>query len=80
MEAVIRKWGNSPALRLPKALLEQIGWSLEQKLEMVVEDGKLILQPATRVSYALDDLLGEMSEDNLHDEVSFGGIVGKELF
>jgi antitoxin MazE len=80
MEGVIRKWGNSPALRLPKALLEQMGWGLEQKLDLVVADGKLILQPAARVSYALDDLLGEMSEDNLHDEVDFGGVAGKELF
>ena len=30
MEAVIRKWGNSPALRLPSAALKQAGYTLEQ--------------------------------------------------
>jgi antitoxin MazE len=29
MEAVIRKWGNSPALRLPSAALKEAGFALE---------------------------------------------------
>jgi antitoxin MazE len=31
METVIRKWGNSPALRLPTAVLKEAGYQLEQK-------------------------------------------------
>jgi antitoxin MazE len=27
MEAVIRKWGNSPALRLPTAALKEAGYT-----------------------------------------------------
>ena len=32
MEAVIRKWGNSPALRLPSAALKEAGFALELKV------------------------------------------------
>lgn len=33
MEAIIRKWGNSPALRLPTSVLKEAGYRLEQKVE-----------------------------------------------
>lgn len=36
MEIVIRKWGNSPALRLPTAVLKEAGYHLEQKVDLVV--------------------------------------------
>ena len=39
MEAVIRKWGNSPALRIPTAALRDAGFQLEQKVELVVSRG-----------------------------------------
>ena len=36
METVIRKWGNSPALRVPTAVLKEAGYQLEQKVDLVV--------------------------------------------
>ena len=33
MEALIRKWGNSPALRLPTTVLKEAGYHIEQKVE-----------------------------------------------
>ena len=50
MEAVIRKWGNSPALRLPTALLKEAGYELEQKVDLVVSRGRIIIQPSNKVS------------------------------
>ena len=54
MEAVIRKWGNSPALRLP-------GYALEQKVELVVSRGRIVIQPSENVTYSLDNLLAGLS-------------------
>ncbi len=31
METVIQKWGNSPALRVPTAVLKEAGYQLDQK-------------------------------------------------
>ena len=78
MEAVIRKWGNSPALRLPTAVLKQAGYHLEQKVELIVSQGQIIIQPSSKVEYDLDTLVCGINRDNTHDEVSFGPPVGAE--
>lgn len=78
MEAIIRKWGNSPALRLPTAVLKEAGYRLEQKVELVVSRGRIIIQPSERVEYDINALVSGINSTNSHDEVSFGRPVGKE--
>ena len=78
MEAVIRKWGNSPALRLPTTVLKEAGYHIEQKVELLVSKGCIIIQPSDKVEYDLDALISGMDADNAHEEVSFGAPVGKE--
>ena len=78
MQAVIRKWGNSPALRLPSAALKEAGYALEQKVELVVSRGRIVIQPSEQVTYSLDKLLAGITTDNSHGEFSFGKPVGKE--
>lgn len=78
MQAVIRKWGNSPALRLPTTLLKEAGYQLEQKVELLVSDGRIIIQPREKVEYDLEALVSGITAANAHEEVSFGPPVGKE--
>jgi antitoxin MazE len=78
MEAVIRKWGNSPALRLPTTVLKEAGYHIEQKVELLVSRGRIIIQPTDKVEYDLDALVSGMDADNAHDEVNFGAPMGKE--
>jgi antitoxin MazE len=79
MEAVIRKWGNSPALRLPTSVLKEAGYRLEQKVELTVSRGRILIRPLEKVEYDLDALVDGITADNAHREVSFGEPVGKEL-
>ena len=78
MEAVIRKWGNSPALRLPTSVLKEAGYELEQKVDLVVSRGRIILQPSKKVEYDIDALVNGIHASNTHDEVTVGRPVGKE--
>ncbi len=78
MDAVIRKWGNSPALRLPTAVLKEAGYRLEQKVDLVVSRGRIIIRPSEKVEYDLDALINGINAANAHGEVSFGSPVGKE--
>lgn len=78
MESVIRKWGNSPALRLPSALLKEAGYHLDQRVDLVVSRGRIIIQPSDKVEYDLGALVGGMTSANKHDEFGFGAPVGKE--
>jgi antitoxin MazE len=78
MDAVIRKWGNSPALRLSAAVMKEAGYQLEQKVDLIVSRGQIIIQPAEKVEYSLEDLIKGIDASNAHDEVSFGAPVGRE--
>lgn len=79
MEAVIRKWGNSPALRLPTSVLKEAGYRLEQKVELTVSRGRIVIRPLEKVEYDLDALVRGITPSNAHGEVTFGEPVGKEL-
>ena len=78
MEAVIRKWGNSPALRLPTAVLREAGYQLEQKVDLIVYRGRISMQPCDKVAYDLEALSSGINPSNVHEEVGFGAPVGKE--
>jgi antitoxin MazE len=78
METVIRKWGNSPALRLPAAVLKEAGYQLDQKVDLVVSGGRIIIQPSKKIEYDIDALVNGIHADNAHDEASFGRPVGNE--
>lgn len=78
MEAVIRKWGNSPALRLPTSVLREAGYQLEQKVDLIVSRGRIVIQPSEKVEYDLDALINGIHATNVHEEVDFGSPVGRE--
>lgn len=75
---LVKKWGNSPAVRLPAAVMEAAHLSLEQAVEVRAENGRVIIEPAAP-SYALEDLLAGITAKNRHVEQDFGGPQGKEL-
>lgn len=58
MELAIQKWGNSAAVRLPAALLSQLGVSLGDKLSADMQQDGLVLRPA-RKTYSLADLMAQ---------------------
>ena len=79
MNSVIRKWGNSPALRLPTAVLKEAGYQLEQKVELIVSKDRIIIQPSQKIEYDLDSLVNGINTKNSHSEADFGSPMGKEL-
>ncbi len=78
MDAVIRKWGNSPALRLTTAVLKEAGLQLEERVALVVSKGQVIITAIDKVEYDLDTLVSGINAKNTHDKFSFGAPVGKE--
>ena len=80
MDTVIRKWGNSPAVRIPMSVMRTARLDLEQKVSVTVEGGRIIIEPTQKLEYSLDSLLAGITPKNAHKEVSFGPRVGKEAF
>lgn len=46
MKVQVSKWGNSTAVRLPKAVVRQLGLTSGMTLDVSVEDGAVKLEPA----------------------------------
>ena len=78
MKSVIRKWGNSPALRLPVAVIREADFCLEQQVYIVATPGRIVIEPCESVEYDLDRLLSGITRKNSHGQVNFGAPVGKE--
>lgn len=78
MTTLIRKWGNSPAVRLPVSVMSAAKLELEQRVQVTVEEGRVIIEPLDRIEYSLEQLVAGITRKNCHTEVSFGAPVGKE--
>lgn len=78
MEAVIKKWGNSPALRLSSSLMKTAELTLEQKVTVRAQRGRIVIEPVKQARYRLEELVSGINADNLHDEADFGRPVGNE--
>ncbi len=80
VRARIHRWGNSLALRIPKAFAEQAGLQDTDLVDVSLVDGKLLVQRIARPAPSLDELLAAMTPENLHDEVSSGPAAGREAW
>jgi antitoxin MazE len=78
MEAVIRKWGNSPALRINATIMKIASFDIEQRVTIKATKGRIVIEPADRLDFKLEDLVAGITRANVHDEAVFGGPVGKE--
>jgi antitoxin MazE len=80
MQAIIKKWGNSPALRLSASLMKEAQLTIDQEVSVKVLRGKIIIEPATRKEYKLEELVAGINSANTHAESDFGKPIGKEIW
>jgi antitoxin MazE len=79
MQTVVKKWGNSLALRIPQSLAADLRLTEGATVWLSVEDEKLIVKP-TRKRFRLADLLADMSEEKKHKEIDWGKPKGEEVW
>ena len=61
--ATLRTVGGSVMMAIPKALLESLGVTANAKLDLAVEDGKLVAIPRKRPKYTLEELMAQCDPD-----------------
>ena len=76
----VQRWGNSLALRIPKALAEDVPVREGDRVDLTVESGRLTVAPAPEAARDLDSLLDQITPENLHGEVDTGSPVGRETW
>jgi antitoxin MazE len=74
---VLKKWGNSPAVRIPAAVMQSAQLTLEQAVDVRAEGGRIIIE-AVAPNFTLDELLNGITTANLHNEIDFGLVQGQE--
>jgi antitoxin MazE len=75
----IQRWGNSLAIRIPKAFALQAELAEHTSVDLAIEGGTLVVRPV-RKEWTLDELLGGVTDSNLHRETSWGESTGKEVW
>jgi len=80
MEVIVKKWGNSAAVRIPAAVMVAAHVALNQAVEVREEQGRIVIEPVRRKEYKLDELLGGITDKNLHPPIDTGAPVGKEVW
>ena len=80
METTIQKWGNSLAVRLPKAITQKL--ALQEGGRVAVKEWKktVIISPAPEKRLSLRERVRLIRPEHLHKEFSWGKPRGKELW
>ena len=78
MDTKIQNWGNSLAVRIPKAYADQMGLITNSPVRISLDGERLIIESVHRP--ALADLLADVTPDNIHAETDWGKPEGNEIW
>lgn len=76
----IQKWGNSLALRIPKAFALDAQLEKDSLVEISLVDNQIVIKPIRTPGWSLEKLLAGVTEENIHHEIDTGFAVGNEVW
>lgn len=74
----VHKWGNSLGVRIPQKIARQFDVQRGSKVEIKAEENGILIKPVD-AKPRLEELLRLCTPENKHEEIDFGGSVGREL-
>ena len=77
MRAKAQRWGNSLAVRIPKAIADQAGVREKDEFDIEVVANVIRMKPRSRDT-SLEQLIAAITRENLHGEEDFGRPQGRE--
>lgn len=78
MVSKVQRWGNSQGLRLPKHILESADISVGDNVEIVSQEGQIIIKKIAKRKFNLAEMVSRMPRNYKAREESFGEPMGKE--
>jgi antitoxin MazE len=79
MKTKVQRWGNSLAIRIPKAYAADLRVEAGSVIDLDIVEAKLIVTPEVDVS-SLEALLAQVTPENVHAETDVGPAVGREAW
>lgn len=80
MYATIQKWGNSQAIRIPKGILEMADLHENDRVEISVENDRIIIKRISRRHKTLEERLKGYAGEYKTYEWDTGEAIGKEVW
>jgi antitoxin MazE len=80
VQSKIQRWGNSLAVRIPKAFAQDVGLEEDSPVEIAVRGGALVITPRAPQPLTLQQLLGGITDENIHEEIETGAALGNEAW
>ncbi len=71
----VSRWGTSLAVRIPKAIAQQLGVQEGSAVEIIPGDNQVVLRKRL---FVLSDMLAEVTDDNLQAGQDAGPAQGNE--
>lgn len=78
MKATIQQWGNSLAVRIPKALAQETALGIGDEVNLRADGDRIVVESQQSKHYRLSDLLAAVTKTNRHAGVDCGAPVGRE--
>jgi antitoxin MazE len=80
MRVQIKKWGNSLALRIPKAFAHETNLCQGTMVDIGIKESCIIVKPLIEKKFSLKSLLAGVNKANTHKEEDFGEKQGLEIW
>jgi antitoxin MazE len=79
VRAQLVKWGNSQAVRIPKAVVEQARLQAGDELKIHVQKGRITIESASP-KLTIESLAAGITRKNRHPEQGWSKAAGKEVW
>jgi antitoxin MazE len=80
MKMIVRKWGNSAAVRIPASVMAAASLDLDQIVDVREEGGRVVVEPIRAEPCDLDALLDQMCPETFLEDIDFGPRQGREIW
>lgn len=72
METRIRQIADTLYVPLPSEIASEANLESESVVNVAVVNGDVVIHPSFNQAYSLEQLLAEITENNIHQETDFG--------
>jgi len=76
----VKKWGNSLAIRIPSRVARDLGLSNDSHVEITSDGNIATIKREADPGLSLDALVKGITSANVHGEVDWGTLAGKEIW
>ncbi len=80
MRGLVKKWGNSAAMRIPASVLEAAKVRLDQPVDVREEGGRIVIEPLYLARYEIETLVAGITGENRHEPIDTGKPAGNEAW